>query len=182
MATRQLELALTSSLTEKLLKRLEKVALANAKQTCPVASGDLLNSLYVSRTAKGVTLGSPLEYAEQIENGRPQIDVSGTYVSKVKRHKRRTKRGKVTVRAHTKTFQNMKPVQISGDESGEDTEVVGQSTRANQVWRTLSSSPAIEGTHFMANALETAKAEVFKDMGDILAEAFNASGIKARLR
>ena len=180
MATRQLELALTSSLTEKLLKRLEKVALANAKQTCPVASGDLLNSLYVSRTAKGVTLGSPLEYAEQIENGRPQIDVSGTYVSKVKRHKRRTKRGKVTVRAHTKTFQNMKPVLISGDESGEDTEGVGQSTRANQVWRTLSSSPGTEGTQFMQKALDYARTEVIGDHVEEFKRALKSVGVRSR--
>ena len=127
--SRAMELAF-QTLSQRLITRLGRVALANAKATCPVQSGDLLNSLYTNSTKNSVTLGSPLDYAEHIEEGRPQVNVSGTYVSKVKRHKRRTKRGKVTVRAHTKTFQNMKPVLLSG-EAGKD----------DATWRTLSSSP-----------------------------------------
>ena len=181
MVARSIQLGM-KVLANGLLIRLEKTALAIARETCPVQSGDLLPSLYTERTQSSVTLGSPLDYAEGVENGRPEVNVSGTYVSKVRRHKRRTKRGKVTVRAHTKTFNNMKPVLISGDQSGEDTEGVGQSSRANQVWRTLSSSPGTEGTHFMQNALNKAGAETLSSrvVAEEIKQAFNAVGIRAR--
>ena len=76
----------------------------------------------------------------------------------------------------------MKPVLISGDQSGEDTEGVGQSSRANQVWRTLSSSPGTEGTHFMQNALNKAGAETLSSrvVAEEIKQAFNAVGIRAR--
>ena len=179
MASKALQLAV-KEFSKRISQRVEKVALAEARRTCPVQSGDLLASLYTENRGDSIVLGSPLDYAEEIENGRPQIDVSGTYVSKVKRHKRRTKRGKVTVRANTKTFQNMKPVLISGDESGEDTEGVGQSTRANQVWRTLSSSPGTEGTQFMQKALDYARTEVIGDHVEEFKRALKSVGIRTR--
>jgi len=72
------------------------------------------------------------------------VSVSGKYVAKVKRFKRTLPSGrKVMVRAHTKTFTNMKPVLLNEAENEE-----------NQIWRTLGSSDGKAGTHFMRDAME----------------------------
>ena len=179
---RQVELA-AKEFGKRVAKNISQAALARARATCPVQTGDLLSSLYATSTDTEAEVGSPLPYAKDVEEGYPAINVSGTYVSKIKRHKRRTKYGgKTTVRAHTKTFQNMKPVLISGDQQGEDTEGVGESTRGHQQWRTLSSSPGREGTHFLKNAMRDSIAQVLgSDVATIMLNSLNATGFKAKL-
>ena len=166
---RQLELA-AKEFNKRLMKHLSQAALARARATCPVQTGDLLSSLYSTSTDTEAEVGSPLGYAQDVEEGYPAINISGTYVSKIKRHKRRTKYGgKTTVRAHTKTFQGMKPVLIGGES-------------VDQQWRTLSSRPAREGKHFLKNAMRDSIVQVLgSDVAAIMLNALNSTGFKAKL-
>ena len=151
-------------------KHCSKAALQKARKNCPINTGELYDSLYVDITKKGFILGASADHADEVENGRDEIIVPGTYVAKIKRHKRKTKNGKIIVRAHVKKYTGMKPVLINAaDQEGEDTEGTATSTRSAQVWRTLRSQPAREGIYFMRDAADEAVVEglkaLFKSLG-----------------
>ena len=135
---------LIDTLNQRLSRDMGKAAFAKARQTCPVQTGDLYDSLYVNITRTGFELGATVSYASDVEEGTPPVTVAGSYTGKWKRHKRRTKNGTTTVRGHTKTFKGKKPVKVGGQ------------------WRTLSSSPGREGTFFMKKALEAAIEETIE--------------------
>lgn len=130
-------------LVSSVVPRIGSTTFSLAQSTCPVETGDLLASLYVTYSMDGFTLGAAMPYAHMVEEGTPAVSVSGTYVSKIKRFKRTLPSGKkVMVRAHTKTFKNMKPVLLNEAEDP-----------GNQIWRTLGNSDGKAGTHFMRNAM-----------------------------
>jgi len=126
------------TLKARLPRDIGNAALAKARETCPVQTGDLYRSLYVEINADGFELGATVLYASDIEEGTQPVNVGGSWTGTWKRHKRRTKNGTTTIGKHKKTFKGKKPVKVSGQ------------------WRTLSSSPGREGTFFMKKALEAA--------------------------
>jgi len=136
-------------LQKRLPRDIGNAALAKARQTCPVQSGDLYRSLYVDIQSDGFELGATVPYASDVEEGTQAVTVSGSYTGKWKRHKRRTKNGTTLVRGHTKTFEGKKPVEQSGE-----------TNRNAQIWRTRSATARREGTFFMKNAVESSVAEV----------------------
>jgi len=140
---------LIDTLNQRLSRDMGKAAFAKARQTCPVQTGDLYDSLYVNITRTGFELGATVSYASDVEEGTPPVTVAGSYTGKWKRHKRRTKNGTTTVRGHTKTFKGKKPVLMNG-----------ATKRSEQEWLTLSSSPGREGTFFIKKALDDSIDEV----------------------
>ena len=139
------------ALQKRLPRDIGNAALAKARQTCPVQSGELYRSLYVDIQSDGFELGATVPYASDVEEGTPAVSVSGSYTGKWKRHKRRTKNGTTLVRGHTKTFEGKKPVEQSGE------------TNPNaQIWRTRSATARREGTFFMKNAVESSVVESVK--------------------
>jgi len=136
-------------LQKRLPRDIGNAALAKARQTCPVQSGELYRSLYVDIQSDGFELGATVPYASDVEEGTPAVSVSGSYTGKWKRHKRRTKNGTTIVRGHTKTFEGKKPVEQSGE-----------TNRNAQIWRTRSATARREGTFFMKDAVESSVAEV----------------------
>ena len=137
------------TLSARLPRDIGNAALAKARQTCPVQTGDLYRSLYVDIKSDGFELGATVPYASDVEEGTPAVSVSGSYTGKWKRHKRRTKNGTTIVRGHTKTFEGKKPVELSGE-----------TKRNAQIWRTRSATARREGTFFMKDAVESSVAEV----------------------
>jgi hypothetical protein len=135
----------------RLPRDMGKAALDKARQTCPVQSGDLYRSLYVDIKTSGFVLGATVPYASDVEEGVEPVVVTGSYTSKTKRHKRKTKNGTTTIRGHTKTYKNQKPVEISG-----------AADRSAQVWRTRGVASGREGTFFMQKALESSVEEVME--------------------
>jgi len=130
-------------LVSSVVPRIGNATLSIAQATCPVVTGDLLASLYLTYGRDGFTLGAAMPYAHMVEEGTSPVSVSGQYVAKIKRFKRTLPSGrKVMVRAHTKTFTNMKPVLLNEAEN-----------QSNQIWRTLGNSDGKAGTHFMRNAM-----------------------------
>ena len=136
---------------KRLPRDIGNTALNKAYETCPVQSGDLYRSLYLDITASGFTLGATVPYASDVEEGVEPVTVTGSYTSKTKRHKRKTKNGTTTIRGHTKTYKNQKPVEISG-----------AADRSAQVWRTRGLTSGREGTFFMQKALESSVEEVME--------------------
>ena len=142
------------ALQKRLPRDIGNAALAKARQTCPVQSGDLYRSLYVDIQSDGFELGATVPYASDVEEGTPAVSVSGSYTGKWKRHKRRTKNGTTIVRGHTKTFEDKKPVEQSGE-----------TNRNAQIWRTRSATARREGTFFMKNAVESSVVEMLESIG-----------------
>ena len=135
-------------LQKRLPRDIGNAALGKARNTCPIQSGDLYRSLYVDIQSDGFELGATVPYASDVEEGTPAVSVSGSYTGKWKRHKRRTKNGTTIVRGHTKTFEDKKPVEQSGE-----------TNRNAQIWRTRSATARREGTFFMKNAVESSVVE-----------------------
>ena len=123
-------------LQKRLPRDIGNAALAKARQTCPVQSGELYRSLYVDIQSDGFELGATVLYASDIEEGTQPVNVGSSWTGKWKRHKRHTKNGTTTIGGHTKTFKGKKPVNVNGQ------------------WKTLSSSPGREDIFFMKNAME----------------------------
>jgi hypothetical protein len=136
---------------KRLPRDIGKAALNKAHDTCPIMSGDLYRSIYLDIKASGFTLGATVPYASDVEEGVEPVTVTGSYTSKTKRHKRKTKNGTTTIRGHTKTYKNQKPVEISGS-----------AERSAQVWRTRGLTSGREGTFFMQKALESSVEEVME--------------------
>jgi len=135
------------------LRNLGREAKALAQETCPVKSGELRDSIDVVISGTMATVTASADHATVIEEGREAV-AGGSYTGKWKRHKRRTKNGTTTVRGHTKTFENKKPVEITG-----------ATNPRTQEWRTLGPSAAREGTHFLANAVDAAIEKVINRLG-----------------
>lgn len=132
-----------NDLVSSVVPRIGNATLGISQSTCPVITGDLLASLYLTYSKDGFTLGAAMPYAHMVEEGTPAVSASGKYVAKIKRFKRTLPSGrKVMVRAHTKTFTNMKPVLLNEAEDP-----------SNQIWRTIGNSAGREGSHFMRNAM-----------------------------
>ena len=136
---------------DRLPRDIGNLALAKARDTCPVQSGDLYRSLYVTINNNGFELGATVPYASDVEEGVEPVMIAGSYTGKWKRHKRRTKNGTTTVRGHTKTFDGKKPVLING-----------ASERSAQEWRTYGRTSGREGTFFMQKALESSVEEAME--------------------
>ena len=133
---------------KRLPRDIGNLALAKARDTCPVQSGDLYRSLYVTINNNGFELGATVPYASDVEEGVAPVMIAGSYTGKWKRHKRRTKNGTTIVRGHTKTFEGKKPVLVNG-----------ALERSKQEWRTRGVTSGREGIFFMKNAVESSVAE-----------------------
>ena len=141
-------------LTDRLPRDIGNTALAKAQATVPIQTGELFRSLSVDIQTTQVTLSATAPYANEVENGaNPVLLVTGKYVQKVKRFRRKSKNGvKHVVRGHTKTFTNQKPVLLDPTNPNPST----------QQWRTRSVSSGRQGTFFMKNAVEEAIAETIE--------------------
>lgn len=143
-----------TSMVRGAIPRMGQTAFSLSQSKCPVQTGDLLGSLYYTLNSDGFTLGASAPYASLVEEGTPEVNVSGTYVSKVPRHKRTSKNGvRYFVTAHTKTYKNTKPVRL--DRGGDD-EDGGEGGKSSQIWRTLGNTSGTEGSHFMRRSMEEA--------------------------
>ena len=140
---------LVDTIHRRLPREIGKTALAKARDTCPIQTGDLYRSLYVDINNNGFELGATVPYAADVEEGTQSVMIAGSYTGKWKRHKRKTKNGTTTIRGHTKTFDNKKPVLMNGAVE-----------RSAQEWRTRGNSSGRAGTFFMKKALESSVEEV----------------------
>ena len=122
-------------------KNAGQAALAEARATCPIQTGDLYNSLYTTAFNDGFELWATVPYALDVEEGVSSQVISGTYRTKRKRHNRTSKNGTHKVRAHKVTYNGSRPVQLG-----------------NQ-WATVTAVNAREGTHFMRDACDKAVRE-----------------------
>ena len=109
-----------------------------SQQYVPVKSGQLKASgnLTTGLSGGGFAIEYTAPYAQRIESGGPVQDIKGRYVSDIPKHQRRLPGKTITVRAHTKTYRNMKPVKTDGG------------------WYTLGQVPAFTGTHFLERAFK----------------------------
>ena len=80
--------------------------LEEAQRRVPVDTGQLKRSASVAATHKGFTIKYDTDYAATVHHGEvpDYVDIRSPHVQKVPAHWRRTSKGKVKVKAHTKTF------------------------------------------------------------------------------
>tara|TARA_R100001510_G_C7568850_1_gene146044 strand:- start:102 stop:575 length:474 start_codon:yes stop_codon:yes gene_type:complete len=108
-----------------------------SQEYVPVKSGQLRDSGKLTTGLSGggfnITYGAP--HASFIHDGREKELFKGNYISQIPEHKRRLPGKIVTVRAHTKTYRNMKPV-LSEDGN----------------WYTLANRSSFKGTKFLEKA------------------------------
>ncbi len=93
--------------------------LEEAQRHVPVDTGQLKNSASVTATHKGFTIKYDTDYAATVHHGEvpDHVEVGKNHVQKVPAHWRKTSKGKVKVKAHTKTFtQGHAPSKISQTE------------------------------------------------------------------
>lgn len=136
---------------KRLPRNIGNAAYAKSQDTCPIVSGELFRSIYLEVNDSGFTLGATAPHASDVEEGVAPVTVTGPYTSKTKRHKRKTKNGTTTIRGHTKTYKDKKPVEISGSVE-----------RSAQVWRTRGVTSGREGTFFMKKAVESSIEEAIE--------------------
>ena len=103
---------------------------------CPVVSGELVGSISSSADSISATLKASAPHAHKIEHGSPEVLITGDYIVKRKRHKRKTPTGTVTVRSHKATYKNSKPMKSGND------------------WYTAKSHPAYPGVGFLKRGME----------------------------
>ena len=93
----------------------------------------ILSSRYITTTSDRVEYGFTHPDADVLEDGKPAENIQGRYTQNVNRHRRRTKRGRnTTVRKHTRTYQDQKPVLMPDGN-----------------WAIVSTIPAVEGTNWL---------------------------------
>ena len=85
--------------------------LIEAQNLVPVASGRLRNSVSITKKDDGFIIKYDTDYAAPVHNPKFLTRLTEPHVQNVPSHWRNTPKGKVKVKAHTKTFkQGWKPV------------------------------------------------------------------------
>ena len=122
------------------------------EQTYPTWKGSRTIKRSDSQYQRKLEAGFNNAHANKLEDGVPAKPITGEYVQKVKSHKRKGKRGATTVKAHTKTYKNSKPVQLR---SG--------------VWRVLTEMPKVKAEKIISKSVKSRYTG--KNMNKLLAEA-----------
>ena len=163
MAQKELEAAINKAISSLALEVYTK-----AQSNVPVVTGQLKASGNYTPYQDGFGVMYTAPYAEDVEfgvNGRKATAALDTGLSghhaMIPRHTRRTKKGKVSVKAHVKRFIGSKPVRLK-----------------DGTWKTFNlgaETLVFKGRHFLGNALE----EVF---GERLSKTNGLSGqIQAKI-
>ena len=98
---------------------LGNATLEEAQRHVPVDTGQLKRSASVTATHKGFTIKYDTDYAATVHHGEvpDHVKIGQPHVQNVPSHWRKTSKGKVKVKAHTKTFtQGHAPSKISQTE------------------------------------------------------------------
>ena len=86
------------------------------QEKCPVGkTGNLKASgRYTPLSGGGFSISYDAEYADKIDGGKKEpVKFKGSYDSPIPAHQRKLPSGKtITVRAHTKTYQDMRPLDL----------------------------------------------------------------------
>jgi len=92
------------------------LVLAEAQKLVPVASGRLKDSVSIDKRNDGFVIQYDTDYAAPVHNPKYLVKMSSNHVQNVPSHWRQTPKGKVKVKAHTKTFKKgWKPVPTRND-------------------------------------------------------------------
>jgi len=78
----------------------------------PIMRENILKSQFKHNKGSSVNFGFTHADADVLEKGQSPIPFSGTYTQRVPRHTRKTKRGNVSVKKHTRTYKNHRPMNI----------------------------------------------------------------------
>ena len=163
-------MALQKQIEETITNALKVLGLEvfkKSQQKVSNKTGMLKDSGAYKPVSQGFEIVYMAPHAQQIEFGTSEDSQSGVHVSQIPQHIRRKKTGvlsrfrgkgnKYTVKAHTKTYTNAKPM-LMPDGS----------------WKTILFSRGGQGSHFLGNSLE----EV---LGDFLTKTDGLTGVvKAR--
>ena len=79
----------------------------------PIMRENILKSQFKHNKGSSVNFGFTHKDADALEKGQSPIPFSGTYTQKVSRHTRKTKRGDVPVRKHTRKYKDHRPININ---------------------------------------------------------------------
>ena len=78
----------------------------------PMMRENILRTQFKHDKGSSVNFGFTHAEANVLEKGQSPIPFSGTYTQRVPRHTRKTKRGNVSVKKHTRTYKNHRPMNI----------------------------------------------------------------------
>jgi len=127
------------------VQNLGTIIFQKSQERVPVKTGRLKQSgnLTTGLSGGGFVIEYNTPYAQRIDTGGPAEKFSGDYVANIPAHKRRLPNKTITVRQHTKTYRNQRPVKLNGG------------------WATLDSIPAFEGTGFLTDTFREEWQNVF---------------------
>jgi len=125
-------------------RNISNASYGKAMSYVPIISGFLASTIYTT-TGEVVTLGATAPYAYEVEHGIPATVAEGDYIATVKRHRRKTKAGRVLVKAHKKVYKGGKPIMYGGR------------------WVTQKTTEGRPGQFFLKRALEEAITDSIED-------------------
>ena len=122
-------------------KQIGRSVFIEAQRRVPVVTGNLKSSGSINMDSGGFEITYSAPYANDVEVGRRASTgavSSQPWVQQVPAHIRRTKKGKVRVAAHAKTYTSGKPTQMPDGS-----------------WRVFSTSSVSRGRHFLGGSLKS---------------------------
>ena len=121
------------------INRLGNSVFVESQRRVPVVTGNLKSSGSIAFPTEGFEISYSAPYANRIEvGGQDTASAAEPWVQKVPAHIRKTKKGRVRVAAHTKTYTTGKPVQMPD----------GQ-------WRIFKTTTSSGGRHFLGRSLKS---------------------------
>ena len=79
----------------------------------PIMRENILRTQFKHDKGSSINFGFTHADADVLEKGQSPIPFSGTYTQRVPQHTRKTKRGNVSVRKHTRKYKNHRPMNIN---------------------------------------------------------------------
>ena len=149
-----LDIVLNNTFNRFKIDTLQKV-----KESAPVKSGHLRNSIAVKGNYPNATITISAPYSQEVNNGMGEDrKFTGEYTVNRKAYQRRTKSGKMSyVPASSYTLRDKRPVQVS-----------------EGVFRTLSEVKGSEGSGFIDKHIEDASRRFQKILKEELAKYYSS--------
>ena len=129
--------ATIENLINQAIAKMGMEVFTTSQATVPVITGKLQRSGSYQGSFNGFKITYNTDYAKDVEFGREAKTQTEPWEQVVPAHVRRTKKGRVRVKAHTKQYTSGKPVLMPD----------GQ-------WKTFNTTKAIKGKHFLTGAMD----------------------------